>query len=105
MNARTITTHELAIMFEPFDLANPAACTARACLLELDCKAQDDVEQVKRALDRLVCAGPVHIALIASYLAEHVHNSGWSHFAEPVIEALGDVDHACRDIAETQEVV
>ena len=48
-------------------------------ILQIDASAQNDVEQVKRALDKLVTPGAVHFALIASYLSEAIHKSGISH--------------------------
>jgi len=75
-----------------------------ARILQIDASAQNDVEQVKRALDKLVNPGAVHFALIASYLSEAIHKSGISHMQEAssAIDSLGDVDHEMRSVAEKQ---
>ena len=82
-----------------FDLSDK-----RRRILQIDASAQNDVEQVKRALDKLVNPGAVHFDLIASYLSEAIHKSGISHMQEAssAIDSLGDVDHEMRSVAEKQ---
>jgi hypothetical protein len=72
--------------------------------IDAESQAQEAVQPVKRALDAIKCIGPLEVALIASYLTEAVHKSGWSHDAAAIdaIERLGDVDHVCRKLSEKQ---
>ena len=89
MNAPTITTHELAIMFagdEPFDLASPEQCAAREARTESaahrarirdnelrDARAAYRLHGIKTPFELLAALQNVHAAITDTSAASWMH--------------------------------